>query len=83
MFTVRFENWKDNGIGVPSSMAEFSIHEARSVHMRTEKDGRKVLQLNSAPADDAVEFTVGAGSDCAFRYAFIMNAAGKTVDVIR
>jgi hypothetical protein len=51
--------------------------------LKEEKDGRRVLQLNDAPEEDTKEFTLGAFPAAQYQMAFVMNSAGKTIDVIR
>jgi hypothetical protein len=86
MFTVKLMKYDYasslDGVPSPASTTGISVREANAVHLRIEKDGRQVLQLGDAPGD-TMEVTIGSREDCAYNLAYIMNAAGKTVETVR
>lgn len=66
----------------PASTTGISVREANAVHLIIEKDGRQVLQLGDAPGE-TMEVIIGSRPDCSYNVAYVMNGAGKTVEIIR
>lgn len=82
MLIVKLMKFDGSDPGVPTYTTGISLREAAAVHVRYEPGLRAVLQLGDAPGE-TMDITVGAGPDCAYSVAYIMNASGKTVETIR
>jgi len=68
---------------VPTYTDGITIKQAKSVHVRYEKDLRTVLQLGDAPGETE-EISIGPlNSPVQYNCAYIMNDAGRTVETIR
>lgn len=83
MFTVKFVTYDRPVAGVPASTRYFALRVAAAVYVEMEADGRQVVRLNGIPGatDEFERVTVGAVGD--YDVAYIMNAAGKTVETVR
>jgi len=80
MLTVKFMKYDRSHSDVPNPLEEILIREATAVHVRREKDGRKVVQCGDAPGET---FDITVGEDmCAYNVAYVMNDLGRTVETI-
>lgn len=85
MFTVKFVTYDRPAASTPASTRYFALRVAAAVYVEMEADGRQVVQLNGIPGatDEFERVTVGAVGDTSYDVAYIMNAAGKTVETVR
>lgn len=75
MFILKFETDSDAG------KVHYECRETHAYRVMTEQ-GERVIELLDANGAVTVRYELGAGA-FAWNVAYVMNATGKTVDIVR
>lgn len=81
MLAVKLVKHDPSENGVPVSTRNFTIREAKAVHVIYKDETTTRIQLGDAPGETQ-EFDIGPFEACAYSVAYVMNEFGKTIERI-